>query len=196
MVKTTARNSYLPGTAEPCQVMNNANRVHNWNSRRLHSTIITPFPILLMVSRRTLDELDVADPLENMWRWKEAYRHPRFPLKVSGVMTSTYFQTLIKFDKVLSTSITRGKHRTTWPHYELRNLVSDPNVNTKWTVTTRSSQLTKRDERIRWCQDFDQPTTIPFHNFSTSGRWITKRSADKKFTDRWWVPRPLAATHD
>jgi len=29
MVKTTARNSYLPGVEEPCQAMNNAIRVHN-----------------------------------------------------------------------------------------------------------------------------------------------------------------------
>ena len=66
------------------------------------SAIITPFTILIMVSRRTLAELDVADPLENTWRWKEAYRHLRCPLKVSGVVNFTYFQTLIKFDSLQS----------------------------------------------------------------------------------------------
>ena len=66
------------------------------------SAIITPFTILIMVSRRTLAELDVADPLENTRRWKEACRHLRCALKVSGVVNSTYFQTLIEFDSFQS----------------------------------------------------------------------------------------------
>ena len=202
MVKTTARNSYLPCLTWGSRIKASVpriNRVRNWNCRRLHSTIITPFSILLLVSWKTLAELDAADPLENMWRWKEAYRQLRFPLKVSEEMTSRYFQTLMKvwesLIKFSTLPLTRGKHH---PLDLVINYVTSFRSECqhfKWTVTTRSSQLTKRDERVRWCQDFDRPTTSPFHNFSTTDRWIKKRSSDKKLPING-VPRPLAATHD
>jgi len=92
-LRTTARNSFLPGNTtsnvgiEHIQI----SRWHSW-------AIITPFTIFKMVSWSTSAELDIADLLENTWRWKEAYRHLRCPPKVAGVVNSTYFQTLIKFD--------------------------------------------------------------------------------------------------
>jgi len=64
--KTTARNYYLPGNAmanEGMEVL-----VEKTNPIKFpddSSAIITPFTILIMVSRRTLAELDFADPLEN-----------------------------------------------------------------------------------------------------------------------------------
>ena len=123
------------------------------------SAIITPFTILIMVSRSTSAELDVADPLENTWRWKEACRHPRFPSKVSGVVNSTYFQTLIKFDLLQlpgGSTILFNLITDYVTYFPIR--MSTPQMK----QTTRSRRLIKPDERIRWCQDFDRPSTIPF----------------------------------
>jgi len=49
-------------------------------------------------------------------------------------------------------------------------------------------------KRIQRRQDLDRLTTSPFNNFSTTDRWILKRSVDKKLPVNAREPRPLAAT--
>ena len=92
-LRTTARNLFiLTRHYHKCGF-----RAHT-NFRMTLRSIITTSTIFIMVSRRTSAELDVADPPENTWRWKENCRYLRYPPKVSKVMNSTYFKTSIKFD--------------------------------------------------------------------------------------------------